>query len=119
MKAAQLLGTLALLLLGPAGLPSAAAEEMPMVSDDAIARPPAHQAVVSPGQTHILVLQSEADGSSQSLMATLYRANGSLCEPQWSRPLPQEYGPRFTLVTDQGYTILLDEWINVASDYAV
>ncbi|MBD2260054.1 hypothetical protein [Pseudanabaena sp. FACHB-2040] len=115
---AGLLGTLTL-LLGSASSPSAAAEEMPMLSEDAIARPPAHQAIVSPDQTHILVLQSGANDTPQTLTATLYSASGSLCQPQWTQTLPQEYGPRFVLVSDLGYTVLLDEWINVASDYAV
>lgn len=118
MKATQLLSALAVLLLGATG-GAAMEEELPMLGQDAIARPPAHQAIVSPDQSHILVLQSQPGERPQRSVATLYRANGTLCQPQWSQSLPQEYGPRFVLVADAGYTVLLDEWINVASNYAV
>jgi hypothetical protein len=118
MKVTPLLGTLAVLLLGATG-GAAVGEELPMLGEDAIARPPAHQAIVSPNQSHILVLQSQTGERPQHSIATLYKADGTLCQPQWSQSLPQEYGPRFVLVADDGYTVLLDEWINVASDYAV
>ncbi|MEM8810103.1 MAG: hypothetical protein AAGF01_29135, partial [Cyanobacteria bacterium P01_G01_bin.38] len=37
----------------------------------------------------------------------------------WQQPLPQEYGPRFVSVGAEGEVLLLDEYINVASPYAV
>lgn len=111
------LGTLALLLLGMVSL---AGEETSLgVGEDAIAPPPQHQTILSPEKTHILVLQAAEDWSLKQLTATLYEVNDTACQPLWSQVLPQEYGPRFVLVTNQGHTVLLDEWINVASNYAV
>lgn len=37
----------------------------------------------------------------------------------WRRSLPHQYGPKFVLLTSAGQTILFDEYINVASDYAI
>lgn len=86
---------------------------------DAIARPPAQQVITSPNGSHILVLRAPENSADKRLVATFYTVSENLCQPQWSQTLPQEYGPRFVLVNDQGYTVLLDEWINVASSYAV
>lgn len=86
---------------------------------DAIARPPAHQVITSPSGNRILVLQAPQNWADKRFTATSYTVSESLCQAQWSQTLPQEYGPRFTLMNDQGYLVLLDEWVNVASDYAV
>lgn len=90
-----------------------------LISEDVIARPPLHQEMVSPRGTYILILRGDPDWATKQLTATLYRVSDRLCEPQWTQTLPQEYGPRFVIVNDQGQIALLDEWINVASPYAV
>lgn len=99
------------------------AQDMDMDSDfpttDAIARPPDRQVVASPRQDYILILQTPDEWASKRVEATLYEATDDRCQPRWSQALPHEYGPRYALVSDQGQVTLLDEWINVASDYAV
>lgn len=37
----------------------------------------------------------------------------------WEQALPQQYGPRYALISSTGQVILFDEYINVASDYAI
>ena len=37
----------------------------------------------------------------------------------WEKPLPQQYGPRFVVVGERGQVLLVDEFINVASPYAL
>ncbi|KPQ37653.1 MAG: Tripartite tricarboxylate transporter TctA family [Phormidesmis priestleyi Ana] len=37
----------------------------------------------------------------------------------WRQVLPHQYGPRFSLVSPNGYVVLFDEYINVASPYAI
>lgn len=109
-----------LLLLAPWGMAGAVAgENLPLLSNDAIARPPVHQEVVSPNGSYILILTAPENWASKQVDATLYSAEETLCQPLWSKTLPQEYGPRFALVNDQGQVAMLDEWINVASPHAV
>ena len=50
-----------------------------------------------------------------TVTGTLYKADTRL----WQRDLPHEYGPRFVLVSPTGQVLLLDEFINVASPYAL
>ncbi len=38
---------------------------------------------------------------------------------RWQKPLPHQYGPRFALISPQGRVLLLDEFINIASPYAL
>ncbi|HEY9761255.1 MAG TPA: hypothetical protein V6D07_01955 [Trichocoleus sp.] len=120
------LASLAVLLLAPWGMAGALPGEASstMLSNDAIARPPAHQEVVSPNGSYILILAAPVNRDTMTwdtkqVDATLYSTQGTLCQPLWSKTLPQEYGPRFALVNDQGQVALLDEWINVASPHAV
>ncbi|HEY9879540.1 MAG TPA: hypothetical protein V6D29_13875 [Leptolyngbyaceae cyanobacterium] len=108
------------LLLAPLGITAAfAGDNLPMLSNDAIARPPVHQERASPSGSHILILTAPENWATKQVDATLYNAQGQICQPLWSKTLPQEYGPRFALVSDQGQVVLIDEWINVASSYAV
>ena len=57
----------------------------------------------------------------KSLLATgdLFSVNGLTAKLLWSRGLPQQFGPRFALVNDLGTVLMLDEWININSHYAV
>jgi hypothetical protein len=48
--------------------------------------------------------------------ATLRNAAGAV---QWEKQLPHHHGPRRALVTAGGRVLLVDEWINVASKYAL
>ena len=48
--------------------------------------------------------------------ATLVDARG---EVKWERELPHHHGPRRVLVTKGGQVLLVDEWINVLSRYAL
>ena len=48
--------------------------------------------------------------------ATLVDARG---EVKWERELPHHHGPRRVLVTQSGQVLLVDEWINVLSRYAL
>lgn len=91
----------------------------PMLSEDAISLPPTRQVILSPQETYILLLQAPVDWQSKQVTATLFEATSDRCQPVWSQTLPHEYGPRYALVNDRGQVVLLDEWINVASPYAI
>ncbi|PSR17138.1 hypothetical protein C8255_14120 [filamentous cyanobacterium CCP3] len=92
----------------------------PMLGRDAIPYPPLLRHEVSPGGTYhlVLTLEQEADGTRRTV-ASLFETMGDRCQQVWSRRLPHSYGPRLGLVNDRGTVVLLDEWINVASPYAI
>ena len=37
----------------------------------------------------------------------------------WKLKLPHSHGPRAASVTNSGVVVLFDEWVNIASDYAI
>jgi hypothetical protein len=90
-----------------------------MLSNDAIPRPPLLRDIPSPTETFHLVLTTSDADNRQVVTAHLFAVTADQCQRLWAQALPHEYGPRFALVTDRGSTLLLDEWINVASDYAI
>lgn len=91
-----------------------------MLGRDAIPYPPLLRHEVSPAGTYHLVLTLEQDSSgSRRTTASLFETMGDRCQQVWSHRLLHSYGPRLGLVNDRGTVVLLDEWINVASPYAI
>ena len=62
-----------------------------------------------------LVIRAVDDWDTPRAIAQLYESDSL----RWERPLPHGYGPRYAVVGPQGQVLLLDEYINVASDYAI
>ncbi|WP_017300838.1 hypothetical protein [Nodosilinea nodulosa] len=95
-------------------------QSLPMLGQDTIAYPPELRHLVSAaGNYHlILTLGQDASGARRTT-ASLFEATGDRCQQVWSHTLPHSYGPRLALVNDAGTVVLLDEWINVASPYAI
>ncbi|MGB3203185.1 MAG: hypothetical protein WBA99_19930, partial [Nodosilinea sp.] len=92
----------------------------PMLSRDAIPYPPTLRHEVSPAGTYHLVLTLEQVASGpRRTTANLFELTGDRCQQVWSHRLPHSYGPRLALVSEGGMVVLLDEWINVASPYAI
>lgn len=85
---------------------------------DRIVLPPERRIFSSPSGRFELTLESRDGWRSREALATMrLLANGS--QTVWHKILPHERGPRHVLVTDAGETVLVDEWINVASRYAL
>lgn len=84
---------------------------------DAIALPAPSRVITSPGEEFFLTLRFQPE--QRRSQAILYKVAGDRCQPTWQTELPHEYGPRFALVSDQGFVALVDEWINVRSPYAL
>jgi len=93
--------------------------EAVMVARDAIPRPSQLRYIQSPGGHFHLVLTAVPEAGARSVTAALYENKAEHCQLVWNQPIPQEYGPRYALVTEKGQTLFLDEWINVASPYAI
>ena len=75
---------------------------------DRIDAPPAERSYSSPSRHFTLTLHGQ-----QAIFRT---GSGKLI---WQKILPHQQGPRDALVTNDGHTILADEWINVASPHAI
>lgn len=80
---------------------------------DRIALPPVRQTFTN--GPYQLVISAEDQWQTPTTTAQLYE--GSTL--RWQTDLPHEYGPRFALVSPSGQVLLLDEFINVASPYAL
>ncbi|MEO0824952.1 MAG: hypothetical protein AAFW84_15270 [Cyanobacteria bacterium J06635_15] len=96
-------------------------EAPPETGDDVMPLPPTEQTVVSASGQYILEITASDGWDSTRAIAALYRnsANQDARELLWQRSLPQSYGPKYAVVSNQGQVVMLDEWINVASPYAV
>ena len=92
----------------------------PSVGTDFIALPRARTEFRSRDQRYIFVITSEDGWATKQPSGELFvltKDGGRLS--LWKKRLPQEYGPRYVLIGDQGQVLMLDEWINVKSRYAV
>ncbi|MEO0458274.1 MAG: hypothetical protein AAF152_17065 [Cyanobacteria bacterium P01_A01_bin.114] len=88
-------------------------------ANDAIALPPELQIYHSENGDYKLEV-STADGwATSQAEGRLYRLSGGDETLLWQQTLPQAYGPRFVAMGAGGQVLLLDEYINVASPYAV
>ena len=95
-------------------------QSQPMLGRDAIPYPPLLRHEVSPAGTYHLVLTLEqAATGTRRTTASLFEATGDRCQQVWLHALPHSYGPRLAMVNDAGTVVMLDEWINVASAYAI
>ena len=96
------------------------AKASPLPTDaDSIPFPPTRQEFSSPNGMYRFVLSTEDNWASKQAIGELFIEIDGNRQSLWTCPLPHEYGPRFVLVSSQGQVLLLDEWINVASRYAV
>ena len=81
--------------------------------------PPFRRESVSPNGQYVLIVQSENEWKSKHPIGQIFRQTASGPQLIWTKDLPQEYGPRYALIGNQGQAIFFDEYINVRSKYAV
>lgn len=86
---------------------------------DFVQFPPTIIQTVSPGRHYVFVVQSSDAWRSKHATGRLLKVTPAGQEIVWEKVLAQEYGPRYSLVGDQGQIVLFDESINVKSRYAV
>jgi len=85
------------------------------VESDFVPFPPARRQAVSPNGRYTLLVVSRDEWRSKRATAQLLEAGQIV----WERELPQEYGPRYFLVGNDGQAVLFDEWNNVKSRHAI
>jgi hypothetical protein len=86
---------------------------------DAIATPPTEQSYLSPNGHYRFEITTPDHWQTQTATGKLYRIQSNQATLLWQSPLPQHYGPRFTVLGPAGQILMLDEAINVASPYAI
>jgi hypothetical protein len=96
--------------------PSAAAvsaEPDTTMAADSLRQPPVRQTVeAAPYQ---LTIVASDRWQTPGAAGELYEGDRLL----WQQDLPHQYGPRYSLIGQQGQVLLVDEYINVASPYAL
>lgn len=90
-----------------------------IMATDYIPLPPVRQEFFSPVRNYLFVLSTPDEWKSKQAIGELFQITEQTHKRLWIRSLPHEYGPRYVLVGNQGQVLLLDEWINVASRFAI
>ncbi len=86
---------------------------------DSIPLPPTREELFSPSKNYVFVLSTPDNWKSKKAVGELFQVTTNTRKRLWTRLLPHEYRPRYVLVGSEGQVLLLDEWINVKSRYAV
>lgn len=97
----------------PGGVPT------PSPVSDRMPHPAARQEFLSPHGDFKLVLQAPEGWKPPYPTAQLFQVQGTKSTLRWTRVLPQQFGPRRTLVSSDGHVLFLDEWINVRSSMSL
>lgn len=84
------------------------------IAPDRLRHPPIRQTFTAGSYQLVITAQ---DREWETPVATAQLSDGDRL--LWQQELPHEYGPRFVLVSPRGQVLLLDEFINVASPYAL
>ena len=93
--------------------------QVPTTNADRITLPDARREFTSPSGGFSFVVSTRDEWKSLRGTGELFSVAGLTRTPVWSGELPQQYGPRFVIVSDSGSVLTLDEWINVSTPYAV
>jgi hypothetical protein len=86
---------------------------------DQISLPPLQTEFFSPQGDFRFTVSTPDKWKSTRGYGRLVRLMDGISESIWEGKLPQEYRPRYVLVGQQGEVLMLDEWINVKSKYAI
>ena len=86
---------------------------------DFVPYPPKSREYVSPAGAYVFTVETHNDWAMPAVVGELTARAGTPPSPIWSRLLPQPYGPRFVVVSDSGAVLMVDEWNNVKSQYAI
>ena len=86
--------------------------------DDVVPLPELRREYISGNGQYRLSIVTLDNWRTPRAIGELMKTEGSGA-PLWRRTLPQNYGSKYAVVSDQGVSVMLDEWHNVKSPYAV
>jgi hypothetical protein len=98
---------------------SALPQRPPIEASDRIDLPPERREFQAPGRHYLLVVATADAWKTAYPTAELLDIRSGSRHVLWSRVLAQQFGPRAALVSDRGQVLLVDEWINVTSRWAL
>lgn len=108
-----------MLLAACTGCQQSASTSLPpqRTPDDRITLPPVRKE--SPSGTYVFAVSTPDNWRGFFATGELFSLAGSSRRLLWSARLPQRFGPRFALTSDSGTVVMVDEWMNVTTQYAV
>ncbi|MBK1681735.1 hypothetical protein [Rhodocyclus tenuis] len=86
---------------------------------DSIALPPVQREFASPSGEFTLIVSADDQWKTPRATAALYAKRSGTLQRVWTRQLPHHHGPRKVLLSEQGDSLLVDEWINILSRHAL
>ena len=86
---------------------------------DSITLPPVQREFASPSGEFTLIVSADDQWQTPRASAVLSTGRSGARQPLWTRELPHHHGPRKVLLSDQGDSLLVDEWINILSPHAL
>jgi hypothetical protein len=86
---------------------------------DRIELPPESREFTSPSGAYTFVVSTPDNWQSLRGQGELTSTADGNRVVLWSHGLPQQFGPRFALVDDQGTVVMFDEWINISTPHAI
>ena len=90
-----------------------------LTSDDSIILPPTWRTFVSPDGKYVFEVFTVDSWKSQTPNGRFAELGSGQENVVWTGGLPHEYGPRYVIVGNNAKVLLIDEWINVKSRYAL
>jgi hypothetical protein len=84
----------------------------PLLIADAMSLPPLRREFMSQGKNYVFVVASSDRWKSGQAQGKLFQVTEKGRKLLWTRKLSHLYGPRYSLVTDRGQVLLVDEWIH-------
>jgi hypothetical protein len=89
------------------------------IDSDRIELPASTVKFLSPNGSYQFFVTTADNWASKTGQGKLIKSTVKKYKVVWKGALPQEYGPRYVLVGLRGEVLMLDEWINVKSKYAI
>lgn len=89
------------------------------MSSDRIVLPPVHREFGSADGRYRLVIESTDQWKTPRPQARLLQTDAGQTRVRWTLALNHHHGPRRAAVSNDGQVLLVDEWINIASRWAL
>jgi hypothetical protein len=84
----------------------------PLFVAEAMSLPPLRREFISQAKNYVFVVASSDRWQSGQAQGRLFQVTEKGRKLLWTRKLPHLYGPRYSLVSNRGQVLLVDEWIH-------
>ena len=87
--------------------------------EDRVPDPPAREEFISPDKTYVFEVSTPDAWKTRKSVGRLFEVAAGNRRLLWTRQLPHEWRPRFVMAGARGNVLLIDEWANITSRYAL